>query len=71
MSRLFINVSEQFFTVYMNLYIVWLITVANLLTRVDVDEDETSSQLTLCVMELLTVSLNQLGSDVQTQGKLS
>ena len=54
----------------MNLYIR-LITVANLLTRVDVDEDETSSQLTLCVMELLTVSLNQPGSDVQTQGKLS
>ena len=48
-------------------------TVANLLTRVDMetDVDKTASQLTLYAIELLTRTLTQPASDIQSQGVLT
>ena len=56
--------------VVQSVYTQFQFTVTNVVTRVNIDgHDDTSSQLTQYALELLTATLAQLSSDMQTRGK--
>ena len=56
---------------YYYYYTTPIFTVANMVTRVDTDDcNSTPSKLTQYAMELLSSTLAQLGSDTHTQGKV-